>query len=88
MLKTEGQAASVRAFPGAPWVSKQTTSTIAKALQGGLLEERFTYVDDGVPVEILRTWSYDRFQTLTGSPKGTTSPSSRMSFRGHSRRTG
>ncbi|HEY3175629.1 MAG TPA: DUF1579 family protein [Candidatus Polarisedimenticolia bacterium] len=51
-----------RAYPRAPWVAKEASSTITRLLDGGLLEERFTHMEQGLPVEVVRTWSYDRFR--------------------------
>ncbi|HET6373669.1 MAG TPA: hypothetical protein VFG76_10200 [Candidatus Polarisedimenticolia bacterium] len=53
-----------RPSPRAPWEKKPAVSTIARRLDGGLLEELLTYTDGGLPVEVYRAWSFDQFQKL------------------------
>ena len=50
-----------RPGPRAPWVAEKAASSITAQLDGGLLEERYSHVDQGFPVELVRTISYDRF---------------------------
>ncbi len=50
--------------PRAPWVEKTATASIKLLLDGGMIEERLTYTDQGLPVELVRAWSYDQFQKL------------------------
>src|SRR5688572_7046006 len=50
-----------RAFPRAPWQPHQATSAIKSRLANGLLEESYSHVDQGQPIQVMRTWSYDRF---------------------------
>jgi hypothetical protein len=53
-----------RQSPRAPWAESHTTSTIEPLLGGALLEERFTYDQDGAPVNAVRTRSHDRFDDV------------------------
>ena len=53
-----------RQGPRAPWVAETATSSIAARLGGGMLEEKLSHVDQGFPLEIARTFSYDRFQKV------------------------
>jgi len=50
--------------PRAPWVEKQAQASIKLLLDGGMIEERLTFTDQGLPVELVRAWSYDQFQKL------------------------
>ncbi|MGH9868974.1 MAG: DUF1579 family protein [Candidatus Polarisedimenticolia bacterium] len=50
-----------RAFPRAPWQPHQASSVIKTRLANGLLEESYSHVDQGQAIDVLRTWSYDRF---------------------------
>jgi hypothetical protein len=50
-----------RPGPRAPWVAEKAASSIVLRLDGGLIEEHYSHVDQGFPVELVRTISYDRF---------------------------
>lgn len=53
-----------RQGPRAPWVAETATSSIASLLGGGMLEERFSHVDQGFPLDLVRTITYDRFKKV------------------------
>lgn len=50
--------------PGAPWGEAATAAEIEEAFHGALLRTEFSYVRDGQPLTVARTWSYDRFREL------------------------
>jgi hypothetical protein len=49
-----------RAYPQAPWEENRARSSITPLLGGRMLEERFAWVTDGVPIDVIQTLSYDR----------------------------
>jgi hypothetical protein len=53
-----------RPSPQAPWEENRARSTITSLLDGRMLEERFAWVARGVPIDIIRTLSYDRFREV------------------------
>lgn len=53
-----------RLYPQAPWEENHARSSITPLLGGRLLEERFAWVLRGVPIDVIRTLSYDRFQQI------------------------
>ncbi len=53
-----------RPFPQAPWEESRARSTITPLLGGRLFEERLARVAQGVPLDVMRTLSYDRFQEI------------------------
>jgi len=50
-----------RPYPQAPWEENRARSTITMLLDDRMLEERFAWVARGVPIDVIRTLSYDRF---------------------------
>ncbi len=52
-------AVESRPQPGLPWQEKKATATVTRSFNGSLLRERL--VEEG-GAEIVRTYSYDRFQ--------------------------
>jgi hypothetical protein len=57
-------AIETRSFPQAPWEESRARSTIMPLLGGGMLEERFARVERGVPIDVIRTLSFDRFRKV------------------------
>jgi outer membrane lipoprotein-sorting protein len=53
-----------RADPRLPWNETQSTATISALLGGRLIEERLDSTGSGTGFDVIRTWSYDRFQQL------------------------
>jgi hypothetical protein len=51
-----------RPFPQAPWSERVASSSLTMLLGGRMLEERYGYVEGGVPVDAIRTYTWDRFQ--------------------------
>lgn len=51
-----------RAIPRFPWQAAETESTIVARQGGALLDEEIAFVQQGRAVEVLRTWSWDRFR--------------------------
>ena len=50
--------------PRAPAVTTRTAATITPLLGGTALEERLAWDDLGRPVQVVRTWSWDRFRKV------------------------
>jgi hypothetical protein len=53
-----------RSYPQAPWEENRAQSTITPLLGGRMLEERFAWVTRGVPIDIIRTLSYDCYREV------------------------
>lgn len=53
-----------RPSPRSSFREQQTTSRISSVLNGALLEERFSYRGDWSDVNVVRHWSYDRFDNI------------------------